>query len=367
MESKITFGRWEMTALIINAISVQAFLNYPRGMVETAGTAGWMIPVYTTGLTALIFFVITRLYKGFEGKDILDIAQAAGGGFGRIITGLLLLVQIGFIVAIILREFGEDMKVIALTNSPISFVLFFFLGGMILAAYTGLESITRLMAIAVPLILFGLLIILFGASPNYDLSNLAPILGNGLPSIAGGITKVSAFSSLIALFILAPYIKTHKNFTRSGYWAILLSGIILLLSTVAYEAAFPYPAALESFIPIYSLARLINFGRFFQRVESVFVLVWAMSALLYLSVGFFLLLHILRKTFRLEYYKPLILPLAVILFTVSLLPPNLMDAVVLETKVFRNVAWVIPFGFTILLLLIARIRKGRKRKEAVHS
>ncbi|MCR4435856.1 MAG: GerAB/ArcD/ProY family transporter [Clostridiales bacterium] len=363
-ESKIVFGKWETAALLINALNVQVFLNFPRTMAERGGTAGWILAAYISVLAFLLFLLISRLYSRFEGKDLLDLGEYIGGSAGRIIVGIIILIHITFIISIILREFAEDMKVISLPASPISFVILFFLSGMIAGAYAGIEAIVRFHAFIVPIILAGYLIIIGGVAPYYNISNIMPILGNGAYAIFGsGFFRISSFSGLIALFLLFPFIKTGKNFKSAGSLAIGISSGVLITSALTFLLVFPYPSAIEGFLPIFQLARLINYGRFFQRVESIFVMIWAIAALLYLSMGFFLIVYVFSKTFRLEYYRPLIIPMAIIVFAISLWPKNLMSAIAMETVYFRSAAWAVTFGMTLLLLLVAGAMKKRNHRK----
>ncbi|MCX8130182.1 MAG: spore germination protein [Clostridia bacterium] len=366
MSNNITFGRWEAVAILVNLIITQIVLGFPRSMVETAGTAGWMVPVYVTAIALISFAIISKLYSRFEGKDLIDIAEETGGNILRIIIGLIFASYIAFAITVVLREFCEDMKIVALPVSPISFVTLFFVTGMIAAAYLGIEPIVRFSSIIIPVIIGGLLIILIGVAPAFDILNLTPVLGTGPVDIFGkGFLKLSIFSAVSLIFFIAPFIKTKKNFRSVGYITIIISGILFLITTVVYILVYPFPIGVERFLPIYQLARLINYGRFFQRIESVFVLIWATSAFIYLGMGFFLILHILRKTFKLEYYKPLIIPMAILVFTCSLLPPNLMTALELEHAYFRNYIWIVTFAIPILLLYSAGlVKKSRKRKEA---
>jgi spore germination protein (amino acid permease) len=366
MKSKIIFGRWEAIAFILNLLITQVILGFPRSMVETGKTAGWMIPIYATGIILICFAVISRLYSPFEGKDILEIAEETGGDILRIVIGLLFLIYLVFIISVVLREFAEDMKVVALPASPISFVTMFFLVGMIVGAYAGLEALVRCNSYIVPIIIGGLLVIIIGCVPFFNAYNLMPVLGSGIPNIFGrGFLKISMFSALSILFFIAPYIKTKKNFRSVGYISIAIAGFLFTLTTAAYLLVYPFPVALERFLPVYNLARLINFGRFFQRIESIFVLIWAASALLYLSGGFFLILHVFRKTFKLDYYKPLIIPMSILIFTISLLPPNLLSAVELEQRYFRNYIWILTFVIPIILLLFAGWIKKSRKKEGI--
>ncbi|HHW49308.1 MAG TPA: GerAB/ArcD/ProY family transporter [Clostridiaceae bacterium] len=360
VKNKRAFGNWEIICALLTVISTQIFLNFPRLMAETAGTAGWLLIIYVSVIVFILFAIISKLYEKFEGMDILDISEYIAGNIGRVLVGTILLAYLVFIISVVLREFGEDLKIITLRLSPISFVMFFFLAGMIISAFFGPEAIIRIGVLTVPVTYVAFVIILVGVLQYSDISRIMPLLGFGPKSIfIGGFPRISIYSGLILLFIFTPFIKSHKDFKKIGYISIGLSAINLTVSTLVFLLVFQYPTATENFLPMFQLAWLINYGRFFQRVESFFALLWISSALHYLSIGLFLILYVFKKTYKVEYYKPLIMPFAVILFTASLFPKNLVEAIELETKIFRNVAWVVVFGLPILLLLIGNaVRKS---------
>lgn len=362
MNKKTVFGNWEAVAIVLNVICTKIFLNFPRLAVESAGSAVWLFTIFISFLAFLLFMVIQKLYKPFAGKSILEVAELAGGRPGRIITGLAFMFYLGWVTAVYLRTFSENMKLVALTTSPLSFVELFFLSCMIAGAYFGIEAISRFHALAVPAVAVGFLLIMLGVTNKIDLSRLAPILGIGLDRIfLAGSLRVSIFSEFMLLFLLYPFLKTHKHMKTSGYWALGLSSFFLTLSAIVYVSVFPFPVALERTIPIFHIARLIKLGRFVQRVEAVFVLIWAAAALLYVTVNFYFILHIFQKTFGLEHYKPLIIPFAILIMNISFLPPNLVTAVTLEVGYFRNWSWIIAFAFPIVNLAVARARSRKRR------
>lgn len=363
MKNKIVIGRFEATTVTVTLITTQLFLNYPRIMMESAWTAAWILSLYLGILSFVIFVIIAKLYSNFDGKDIIEIGEYIGGNIGRIITGLLVLVLLLSIMPLILREFSENMKIISLPTTPISLVTFFFLAGVVMGAYLGLEAIARFSAIAVPIIAIGFIVIILGSSQYFDISRITPVLGNGPNEIFGkNITKVSIYAGLISPILLYPYIKTHKNFKTVGYWSIIISTLFFTTGVLAFSLVYQYPTGTESFLPIYQLARLVDYGSFFQRIESIFVLVWATSALLHLSILMFLTVHVFKKTFKLEYHKPLIFPFAIILYTLSLMLHNLMSSIELETKYYGNYAWNLVFLMPILVLAIAQLKKKRAKK-----
>jgi spore germination protein KB len=262
----------------------------------------------------------------------------------------------------ILREFSENMKVIALQITPISVVSLFFIGGIIVGSYMGMEAVVRLNTLVIPIIIIGSAIILVGSANYFDTANIMPILGSGpVPILQKSFMRLAVYFELLLLFFIAPYIKTGKNLKKVGIIAVSLSAFFLTLVTLAFQLVFPYSVGTEFFLPVYQLARLINYGRFFQRIESIFILIWAATAFLYLTIGFLFSLLTLQKAFKLKYYKPLILPGAVLLFTISLLPTSLLSELAIVIPIFRNYSWIIPFGLTGLLLGLAVLKKGREK------
>jgi spore germination protein (amino acid permease) len=363
VKEKIVFGTWEGISIIITLICTQIFLNLPRLAAEDAGTAGWMLIAYAAAVTFILLLIIVRLYKKYEGMDIIEISETLMGVPGRIITGLILVAHIFIINSITLREFSENMKIISLQLSPISFVSLFFIAAMILGAYAGIEGQARIAAIIVPVVTAGYFVIILGVLRFIDVSRIMPVFGLGPNKIfIEGLSSVSIFSALIVLLIIAPFLKTYKTFKSVAYSSFWISAVLLTLSTLIYLLVYPYPNATENFLPMYQLARIINFGRFFQRIESIFLFIWAIAAMLFMSIALFLTVYIFAKTFKLRYYRPLLLPFAVIVFTASLIPENLVTAIEVESVYFRNYSWILAFAVPMLLLIIGAFTKKNPKK-----
>ena len=352
----IRFGNVEATFMIVNAMSMQLFLGLPRRMTEAGGPAGWMIPLYTLIISLLIFFFISKLYSKFEGKDLIDIAQVAGGSIGRLVIGIIFILNYIFILSVLLRIFGEDIKIFALNQSPLSFVIMFFIIVMIIASYVGIESIVRINAIILPITAVALLIVFLGNIHFMDATNLLPIFGTGIDKIfVKEISRISIYSALSSIFFITPFVGNKKDFKKIGYNSLIITGILLTLGTLLYILVVPYPTSTEYFIPYLHLARYVVFGRFFQRIESIFILMWTLAAFSYLSAGLYLLLYVIKKTFKLEYYQPLTIPVAVILFTICFWPESLMSSVRIEGEIVRRFAWIVTFVVPIAVLIIANL------------
>lgn len=365
--NNITFGKWEAIALLLNTVGSRVFLNFPRNLAENSGNAAWIQIIYGTILAFIAFMIIEKLYAKFEGKDILDIAAQAGGNPGRILAGTILIAQIIYINSVILREYTENMKIVALTISPVGFISAFFIVGAIIAAYAGIEAIVRFHAITVPIVAIAYSFIQIGVLPYFDMTNFYPILGNGPEKIfISGFFTISTYAPLVILLFIAPMLKTHKNFKAVGYGGLGITAFFLILGTVIYIGVYPSYTRIEFFLPTYQLARMINFGRFFQRVESVFFIMWSATALMYLGATLYFLTYLFQKTFTLEYRKPLILPFAMLLLNVSFLPSSSTSAIQLEGH-YGYFSWAISFGMTMILLIIAGYRHKSPKGGKVNS
>jgi spore germination protein (amino acid permease) len=363
MESKIVFGKWEASALLINAICARIFLNFPRIAVEDSATAAWIEVVYFSIVSFLLFVLMQKLYKNFEGLDILDICEFTFGRISKVVLGFIYIFLFLFIGTIILREYAENLKVVSLPNTPISFIMAILLLAALVGAFSGIEAIVRFHVIVVPFIILGILIILIGAAKFYDINKIFPILGNGVPVILSkGLIRTSVFSPIIYLFFITPFIKTHKNFKLAGYIGMGISGLLLIVTAIVYLMVYPYPVSTESFLPVYQLSRLVSYGRFFQRIESIFLLIWVSSSLLYLSVILFFISYTFKKTFKIEYNKPLLIPFAIVIMSLSLLPPNLISAIKLE-GIYNSFSGAITIALSLLILIGAVIKKDRRKRS----
>lgn len=364
MQNKISFGRWEAVTLLINLICTKLFLYFPRLAAEDAGTAGWIMVIYICLVIIIIYIILISLYKKFEGRDILDIAEFAGGIPLRILTGLLITSALFYSTSLVLREFSEDMKVVALPFSPLSYIMIFFIIGIIIGSYLGIEAIMRYHAIIVPIIAAGYVIILLGAIPKMHFDNILPILGNGADSIfLKGFKRITAFGELAIIFLLPPFLGSYKNVRSVGYISIGFSSVFLIAGSLSYILIYPYPTSLESFLPIYQMARLINLGRFFYRIEALFVFIWAMAAFVYLTATFYFMVYSFSKSAGLKYMRPMIFPFAILVYSAAFIPKNLATVISTETQYGRKVVWLIILALIFIIMAAASLRKkyGKER------
>lgn len=368
MEEKTKIGSYEIICLLVNIITYKLILLYPRNASEDAGTAGWIMTLVSSIFVFLLFLIQKKLYEKYPGQSILDVGKKAFGETGKIVTGVFILVNLLVIVSIVLREFSEDIKVISLTATPVSIIIFLFCIGMVVGAYLGIETLARIHALAVPLIAIAFLLILALSIPNFDICNLSPWLGLGpLKILKSSFTNLSNFTELIVLYLVLPFLKKKSEYGAIGRYGIIFSGFFMVIGTFSYLLTYQYPISTEFFLPLYQLSRSIRFGRFFTRIESAFILIWASSAFLFLSSGLYFIAYLFQKSFDLKYYKPLILPFTVLIFALSMVPENLYSTIQLKNISYSGYGWILIFLLPILLPAVASIRKKNINTKGIQE
>ena len=191
------------------------------------------------------FSVISKLYKKFSGQDILDVGESAFGTVGKILAGILFLVQFLLIIPVILRGFAEDIKVISLASTPVSLVMLLFCAGMVVGAYLGLETLVRIHALLVPLLAAAFTVISIMNIPNFEFSRLAPWLGLGVLKSSEG---VKIFQFIRAYCTVFHHAFLHKRVISPVLTIQLFFPHCFVFSSMCYTLV-PYPATTEYFFP----------------------------------------------------------------------------------------------------------------------
>jgi len=61
-------------------------------MAKIGGSAAWIVAIYISILAIIVFYITSKLYSNFEGKDIIDIGEILGGKALKIPLGILIIV-----------------------------------------------------------------------------------------------------------------------------------------------------------------------------------------------------------------------------------------------------------------------------------
>lgn len=357
------FGLSEAVILLVLSNIARIFLPYPRFLAELGGPAAWMTPIGGLAVALAGVYLMTLVLNKSPDKTIIEITEEALGPVAGIAVNIVVVSFFISVSMLFTREFSEALIVSALPNTPISAITLIYLSVGILGSYLGIEAMARAARLTSPYIFGGIVILLISLSPQWNFNNLFPFFGTGPVQVFGlGAFSTAALTEIILAAVLVQAMGGPGKFGKIGYRSMLLAFLLLsgLLAATVLTIGRDY--TMESTLPFYSVTRNIFLGRFFQRVEAVFVIIWSIIGGLKIALTLYGASVSLARTLKLPDYRPLIWPFGLVIFILSLLPPDMPTAVKLDSDFLRPFS-LIP-NYLLPLLIIAAYWLKRRAGRA---
>jgi len=123
---------------------------------------------------------------------------------------------------------------------------------------------------------------------------------------------------------------------------------------------FVFFQRVDEIMPLYTAAAYIEFGTFFQRLDSLFLLIWTLSFTCYLSIVTKFSIYIFRKITNIKEIKPIVYPLSFIMIGVALIPKNYAISKFFETQIYPYLVIGLVFILSFSILIFAYFKKKKK-------
>ncbi|WP_282941455.1 GerAB/ArcD/ProY family transporter [Paenibacillus sp. RC67] len=357
-------GVREVTSIGIIFIITKIFLPFPRSMTELGGTAAWMIVLIAMLLCPLSWLGIRGVIKNSkQGSSLITGTEEIMGPYVGTLINLSYFIFFFMITFIVLREFSEILATDILIKTPLTVILVSLLLPVSVVAHSGIEALGRISWLFLGLILSSLLVLLIGGLYTHAESDaLAPLWGNGKSIIlSSGIIKTSLFSEMLVFGFLLPLMRKEQEWGRAGWWCMGVSSLILLSTVIVCLFVFPYPTISRINTPVFEISRIIISGRWIQRVEIIFLVVWLLCTVIKLAVGMYCSATTLSQILHLPKHRLLVFPLAILVYSFSILPESEMEAIALDRDILRNYGSIFSICLPILTWLVGMYRQRGKK------
>lgn len=352
------FGVQETIALITISITSNIFFSSPGVLVRFVGPATWYLTLISAAVAIIGFTFIYFLLKRFPGKDIVEIFELSMGKIAGFIFSAILAVWLVFYGSVRLREFAEVLRVYVLPLSPCKYIILIFMAVITTLCFLGLEPIARFAKLAAYVLLFGLIVVLVLSFQNYEFHRLFPILGNGIrDTLFHGVRRSSVYGEVIILAVFGSSLQGTSHIKKSGYISLILSGLLISACLLGITLAFSYYVAQEMTSPMYELTALIDYGRFFSRLDPIFLFIWIISSMIAVSILFYSAISAYCKMFRIQKIRPVILPFAIIAFCAAAAPSDIVSVVFGLVQQTREYGWIVFFVLPLVALIVAKVRR----------
>lgn len=175
-----------------------------------------------------------------------------------------------------------------------------------------------------------------------------------------GLGNLAAFGGIACLYFIPPFLKDPSKMKVISLASIGIAVVYLILSVATILFMFSFFIDVDEVLPLYAAARYIEFGSFFQRLESIFLLIWMLEICCYLSIANRFAMNTLKKITNIQSSKILALIFPILIFAVSLVPKNYAISRFIKDRVYQSLVLIIVFGVSLAILIFANIKKKKK-------
>lgn len=353
---KSKIGTVEAIMLILTVVVTHCILSLPNNILTKYKSASVLNVIYVGLIAIILSLLIFKLFKKFPGMDILDISEVVAGKIFKNILGIIFISYFIITSSFMLRNFCESIKIIYYPMTNITFLIGFFVIAVCIANGLGFNATLKTNRIILPFALVSIVFLFLTNINNFQPQRIFPILGDGfVNTFILGTTNLASFGGIVYLYFLPPLLKEPDKFKKIAVTSTFATVIYLIFTVATLLFMFSFFLSINEISPLYNATRYIEFGTFFQRLESVFLLIWILAFACYLSITFKMSTHIFQKVTSLSNSKPLIPILGLLVFVLALLPENLAVSQFFEDKLYKFFVIFIVFILGIGILAFANI------------
>ena len=365
-KSDISFT--EAIMIILSIVVTHTILSLPREIVVTTKSAAIINLIFVSIIAIMISYLIAKMLRNFAGSDIIDISEYLGGKVFKNIIGIIFILYFLVTSSILLRNFCESLKIIYYPMTNIIFILLLFIVALCCADRLAFNASLKTNMLILPFVLASMIFLFFANMNKFIPERIFPIFGDGLfNTFVLGLGNISAFSGIAFLYFLPPYLKQPEKLKKIALISVGISAIYLILCVATLLFMFSFFITTNEITPLYNATRYIEFGKFFQRLESVFLLIWILAFACYLSIVSKFSMSIFQKLTKIQTKKPLIDIFGLFILGISLLPNDYAISNKFETDIYPYLVLGIVFFLGLAILILANIRKKKSKTDLTTS
>lgn len=351
-------GNKEAIALLVTIAFNHMILSITKSIISFTGSASLLNILYVGVITIIFTCIICYFLNKFPTFDLIDISKYLGGNILKWIIGILYIAYFIFFSGILLHIFSSSLQIIYFPLTRIFYISLFFIIGAIIACNLRYNSIYRSTLIIFPLIIISTLFLFLSDIPYYEVEKMYPIFGNGLfTTFVSGLCNMFAFQGLAYIYFMPPMLKEPSQIKKIAITSIIFSSIFLLIIIATILFLFAGFVETGELMPIYSAVKYIEFGSFFRKMDSIFVLIWIISFVSYLSITLKFSTTILKKLTNIKNSFILTCLLGFALLIVSILPKDYSVSTNIANIVYKYSFFILVIGISFLVLLFSVIKQ----------
>jgi spore germination protein KB len=347
--------------ILVISISIGHLFLIPQRLITYSGSDAW-IGVMTGYLIILLSGLVTfQLLKNYPNQSIISVLQVVlGKAAGKALGGIVVL-ALWLLASIELRETSDSFKVF-MQVTPIFWLTMLISILLVYVIKKGFTTFIYLCEFFVPIICIVLILLVLLNMNKTNWGALLPLLEQGTTPVIHGIFQqlLFGFQALIVVSILLPRMKLSDSLNRRVivFGFLFIGGVFTFFVAGLIALSGDKLITIRSF-PIFYLARNILIADFLTGFETYSTFTWLTSKYIQLAGLYFAATIGLTEVLGLNHYKPLITPMIITSFSISMIPEDYLETLALITQaqqyLFLPLMLLVPLVYTVHL-----VRKGQR-------
>lgn len=361
---KSKLGTIEAIMLILTIVVAHSVLSMPTNILSSYKSASILNVIYISIIAIGIAYLIYKLLKNFPSMDIIDISELVGGKFFKNIVGIVFIIYFILSASLMLRNFCESIQILYFPMTNITFIMALIIIAICIANRLDFTATVKANVIILPIALLGILFLFFTNINKFVPERIFPILGeSAYNTFVLGVTNIASFGGIAYIYFLPPLLKESTKFKKITLISIAATAIYLVFTIATLLFIFTFFTNVSEISPLYTATRYIEFGSFFQRLESVFLLIWILVFACYLSIVCKFSISIFQKITGITNKKPLIDIFGLLILSIALIPKNIAISQSFENKIYPYLMISIVLILGLGILVFANMAK----KKQIHN
>lgn len=312
---------------------------------------------YISFIALTLTFIFCILYKKFIGISFLDITEFVGGKFLKNIVGISFLLYFIFTVAIILCKAVNCLQIVYYPMTHPNYTVLLFVITASIACNLKNNGFLRATFIIVPIVIVAIFFIFAGNLKNFNYENIFPLMGNGInATFLNGTTNLFTYGGIAYILFLPQNLKRPDKFMSISLISIAISSILLTFVTATIILMFNKNVTSGQLFPLYIAVRYIEFGTFFQRLDSAFLLIMNIAICSFLGIYSNLCLGIIKELTNISDTKPISYSFSLILYACTILIDANFELEFMQNSFFKILFFCI-ISLGLIILIIGNLKK----------
>ncbi|CAN7365667.1 endospore germination permease [Paenibacillus sp. LjRoot153] len=308
----------QLGVLFFTYLTGSSIINIPGPLIAVAKNNAWLSILISWTAGCLLLTGMLYLHKRFPSTDFIDISSSLIGKAATFI--IVILLPLPFIIHIgtgITLDVGLFMESTMMSETPIYIFTSTILIVTVLTVLSGIEVIAQMFALLLVTLLVFVGIVLVLSIPDYDFSNLKPLLPSKFkPVILGAYMSFSfPYAELFLFSMLIPFVREDERhrIPKVMFVSMSLNLIVLILVTMSTILVFG-PIAGDRKFPMFELARMIEVQEIIQRIESVIGMSLIVGSFMKVTIALYVMNLFIVRLFNLRDSRLVILIVGMIFF-----------------------------------------------------